>query len=152
MSWKEGMMEELAKLQNTADMKKRAIEVGVDEMEDGIKVRDALKRKVLLSEMKKLLVQLNEVDKSVVRDLKGEAFDYLRMIRKLSDEIGDLKTSLSDASDNGRKKFKDDVDKLKEKVKDLNTDEFTDCLKISVETHPSPMTSCLENIADSIVL
>ena len=145
-------MKELVKLQNTVDSKKRAIEVGVDEMEDGIKVRDVLKRKVLLSEMKKLLAQLNEVDKSVVRGLKGEAFDHLRVIGRISDEIGGLKASLSDASNCGSKNFKEDVEKLKEKVKGLDTDEFTECLKISVEIHPSSLMSCLENIADSVVL
>ena len=152
MTLKEGMMKELVKLQNTVDSKKRAIEVGVDEMEDGIKVRDVLKRKILLSEMKKLLAQLNEVDKSVVRGLKGEAFDHLRVIGRISDEIGGLKASLSDASNCGSKNFKEDVEKLKEKVKGLDTDEFTECLKISVEIHPSSLMSCLENIADSVVL
>jgi len=152
MTWKDGMMKELAKLQNIVDTKKHAIEAGVDELEDGIKVREAFKRKVLLCEMKKLLVQLNEVDKAVVRDLKGEAFDYLRSIRKLSDEIGYTESSLRAISDYGNKNCKKEVEKLKERVKGLDIDEFTECLKMSVGTHTSSLTSSLEQIADSIVL
>jgi len=152
MTWKDGLMKELTKLQNIVDRKKRAIEVGVDELEDGVKEREAFKRKVILCEMKKLLVQLNEVDKIVVRDLKGEAFDYLRGIRKLSDEIGSLESSLSYTSDYGNKNCKKEFEKLKEKVEGLDVDEFTECLKISVEAHPSSLTLSLEKIADSVVL
>jgi len=152
MTWKDGMAGELTKLQIIVDSKKRAIEVGVDELENGIKVRETVKRKVLLSEMKKLLAQLNEVDKTIVRDLKGEAFDYLRSIRNLDDEICGLKSSLSYTSDYGIKNCKNKVEKLKEKVAGLDIDEFTECLKMSVETHPNSMTSCFEKITDSIVL
>ena len=71
MNWKDEMLEELNSLQESVRVTKVDIETGVDLLEEGIKARDVERRKILLCEMKKMLGNLNDVDKRIVKDLKG---------------------------------------------------------------------------------
>ena len=94
MALKEEMSQELMTLQVTVNSWTREIEQGVDEMEEGIRARDVVRRKILLGEMKKVLLKLNDTDKEIVKEFKGEAVDHIRNMTKLSNEIGKVKASL----------------------------------------------------------
>ena len=96
--WKDELLMELDILQDNVNERKYDIENGVDEMEEGKNARDEKKRKILLNEMKNVLAKLNEVDKEILKDFKGEAFDFLRTLRKINNEIDILKSSLKSAS------------------------------------------------------
>ena len=79
--------------------KKVEIEAGVDNLEEEKMTREMKKKEILLREMKHIVAKLNEIDKKVVKDLKGEAFDFIRSIRSMTNKIDVMKDSLKDASD-----------------------------------------------------
>ena len=95
-------MIELESLQESIESRKSEIENRVDKLEEGKKARDVRKREILLKEMKQVLAKLNEVDKNIVKDLKGEAFDFLRGMRKINEEIAAFKDSLEKAPESNR--------------------------------------------------
>ena len=145
------MLLQLDNIQGTVNVKKYEIEAGVDEMEEGKKARDVKKKEILLYELKKVLVKLNEVDKSIVKDLKGEAFDYLRGLRKINDEIVSFKSSLMNAPESDRN-WKTEVNSLEAKVESLEMEDFVQCLKISVGIQPGSMMTGFERVVDAIFL
>jgi len=152
MSWKDQMMEELQSLQESVRDTKVSIETGVDLLEEGIKARDVERRKILLCEMKKLLGKLNEVDKRIMKDLKGEAFDFLRNMRRVSDEIETFKAAVVESSPETNRNLRNEVDALTSKVKNLEMDDFVGCLDISVATNSESMMFGFEKVADGIFL
>jgi len=151
MTWKDEMLLQLDNIQGTVNVKKYEIEAGVDEMEEGKKARDVKKKEILLYELKKVLAKLNEVDKTIAKDLKGEAFDYLRGLRKINDEIVSFKSSLMNAPESDRN-WKTEVNSLKAKVESLEMEDFVQCLKISVGIQPGSMMTGFERVADAIFL
>ena len=92
--------------------KKRAIEIGVDNLENGKKIRDVQKKEILLREMKQVLAILNDTDTKIVKDLKGEAFDLLRSISKISEAATALKNIVNNGTQDDAK-LKNDVEALK---------------------------------------
>ena len=129
--------------------KKSEIEVGMDNLEKGKIARDVQKKEILLREMKQVLTILNDTDTKIVKDLKGEALDLIRMISK----IGQAASALKDLVNNGTQddaKWKDDVEALKDKVQNLRLDEFLSSLDMSVSIQPGSMATAFEKISDSI--
>ena len=153
MKLKEEMMLQLEKIQETVNLRTRDIEQRVDEMEEGSTERDDIRRKILLGEMKKVLLKLNDTDKEIVKEFKGEAVDHIRNMTKLSNEIGKVKASLEALPEDSEIGLVKEVDELRKKVLVLeNEDEgFVACLKMSIETHENSMKAGIEILADSIV-
>ena len=153
MKLKEEMMQQLEKIQETVNLRTRDIEQRVDEMEEGSTERDDNRRKILLGEMKKVLLKLNDNDKEIVKEFKGEAVDHIRNMTKLSNEIRKVKASLEAIPEDSEIGLVKEVDELRKKVLVLeNEDEgFVACLKMSIETHESSMKAGIEILADSIV-
>jgi len=151
MVWKQDMLLELDNLQVSLEITKSEIEVGVDNLEDGKKARDVKKKELLLHEMKQILAKLNEIDKKVVKDLKGDAFDFLRSVNKITDEIASMKDALKTAPENERN-WKTEVNALKVKVENLECADFVSCLGLSVSVQPGTMAAAVERISDAIFL
>ena len=151
MAWKEEMLIELESLQESIESRKSEIENRVDKLEEGKKARDVRKREILLKEMKQVLAKLNEVDKNIVKDLKGEAFDFLRGMRKINEEIAAFKDSLEKAPESNRS-WKTEVNAMKAKVANLEMEEFVSCLDISVGIQPGLMITGFEKVSDAIYL
>jgi len=151
MAWKEDMMIELENLQECIERRKCEIETGVDKLEEGKKARDVKKREFLLKEMKQVLAKLNEVDKNIVKDLKGEAFDFLRGMRKINEEIAAFKDSLEEAPESNRS-WRTEVNALKGKVENLEMEDFVASLDISVGIQPGSMITAFEKVSDAIYL
>ena len=144
-------MIELESLQESIESRKSEIENRVDKLEEGKKARDVRKREILLKEMKQVLAKLNEVDKNIVKDLKGEAFDFLRGMRKINEEIAAFKDSLEKAPESNRS-WKTEVNAMKAKVANLEMEEFVSCLDISVGIQPGLMITGFEKVSDAIYL
>jgi len=119
---------------------KCAIEDAMDNLERGKKARDVRRKEILLTEMKQALAMLSETDNKVVKDLKGEAFDMIRSIGKVIDEVNPQHNPQQ------KNQF------VKDKVKRLGLDEFLRSLDVSVSVQPGFMTSALEKISDAIIL
>ena len=66
---------------------KCAIEDAMGNLERGKKARDVGRKEILLTEMKQVLAMMAENENKVVKDLKGEAFDMIRSISKILDEV-----------------------------------------------------------------
>ena len=94
MQWKEDLMAELKFLESGLAARSIDLEKRVDMMEATSKEREGERKNILLREMKKLLVILNDVDKKVTKDLKTEAFDNIRSINKLKCELKALEDDL----------------------------------------------------------
>ena len=136
-----------SKLQET----KSAIEVGVDSLESGKKARDVQKKEILLRQMKQVLATLNDTETNVIKDLKGEAFDLIKSISKISGAL----SALQEIVCNGTKydaKWKEDVETLKGEVNNLKLDGFLSSLDMSVSIHPGSMATALEKFSDAIFL
>ena len=104
---------------------KSAIEVGVDSLESGKKARDVQKKEILLRQMKQVLATIDDTETNIIKDLKGEAFDLLRSISKISEAA----TAMKDTVNNGAQddaKFKNDIEALK--VEDLAFETITDAI------------------------
>jgi len=119
---------------------KCAIEDAMGNLERGKKARDFRRKEILLTEMKQVLAMLSETDNKVVKDLKGEAFDMIRSISKVIDEVNPQHNAQQ------KNQF------VKDKVKSLGLDEFLRSLDISVSVQPGFMTSAVEKISDAITL
>jgi len=142
---------ELSEVYKKLQGKKRAIEIGVDNLENGKKIRDVQKKEILLREMKQVLTKLNDADTMIVKDLKGEAFDLLRSISKMSEAATELKDIVNNGTKEGAE-IKDDVEALKDKVNKLGMDDFVSSLDIFVNIQSGSMALALEKITDAIFL
>jgi len=130
---------------------KSAIEVGVDSLESGKKARDVQKKEILLRQMKQVLATIDDTETNIIKDLKGEAFDLLRSISKISEAA----TAMKDTVNNGAQddaKFKNDIEALKVEVNNLKLDGFLSSLDMSVSIHPGSMATALEKFSDAIFL
>eukprot|EP00092_Neocalanus_flemingeri_P016904 GFUD01018283.1.p1 GENE.GFUD01018283.1~~GFUD01018283.1.p1 ORF type:complete len:1018 (+),score=268.26 GFUD01018283.1:39-3092(+) len=152
MMWKEDLASELQHLQEGIFKKKCEVEDGVDKMEEGKKARDVKKKEILLKEMKKILAKLNEVDMQVVKDVKGEAFDYLRSMNKIDIEVAAIKETVTNAPVDDERSCRTEVNAIRTKVENLGMEEFVDCLKLSVNTQPGSMAAAFDRISDAIFL
>ena len=74
---------------------KRNIELGITNMENSKKDREKRKKEILLREMKLILAKLDEEDKKVMGELKGESMDMLRLCNKFEEELKMISSSLS---------------------------------------------------------
>ena len=145
------MLVDLCILQNNVKGRKYDIEDGIDKMYEGKKARDEKRKKILLNEMKNILFKLDKVDDSIMKDLKGEAFDFLRTLSNINKEIDVFNSALmSDpkSSTNWRTK----LNALKSKVENLEMDDFVGCLKISVGVQQEYIDTGFEKIPDAIFL
>ena len=95
MGQKDDIVHELSLLELKVTSKTREIETKIDELDVTRKVREDDRKSIILTEMKKLLVMLNDVDKKVSQDLKMEAFDIIRKMSKIRQEISDLGGKIS---------------------------------------------------------
>ena len=148
------MILELHDIQRSLQVKKSAVEIGVDNLEEGKKVRDIKKKEFLLNEMKQILAKLNEIDKKAVKDLKGDALDFIHCVKKMTDEIAILKDSLKTAPklDQKESKWKAELITLKARIESLKCEEFVRCLGISVSIQPGTMAAAVEKVSDAILL
>ena len=86
-SWKNTVNNDLSNLAASLGKKKSNIEKNIEELESGKTGRDEDRKNIMLNEIRNMLRSLSEADKKVIRDLKVEAFDSLRKINKLKEEI-----------------------------------------------------------------
>ena len=142
-------MQELHDLCKNLNGTKWAIEDGVDKLEKGMKVRDLKRKEILLSEMKQVLGLMAETDNRIVKDLKGEAFDMMRSLNRIADDIASLRAILAE---NPLYDAQLEFVTIKNKFKSLGLDEFLGSLDISVSIQPVIMTSAFEKISDAIFL
>ena len=99
------MLQELKILELRITSKTREIESKIEEMDATRKDREDERKSIVLREMKKLLVLLNNVNKKVSQDLQIEAFNNIRSMSKLRQEImslqGKLKSEDLDSEEGG---------------------------------------------------
>jgi len=92
------ILNELKMLESTLSGKTGQIENKVDAMDASRKEREGERKAIFLREVKKLLVVLNDVDKKVSQDLKMEAFDNIRSMKKLKEDIASFVEKIDTAS------------------------------------------------------
>ena len=119
-------------------------------IEEEIKARNSEKKEILLKEMKKVLVKLNNIEGKVVKDLKVDAFALLHVARNLSDEVSTFKDAVENASDFNRS-WKSEFLRLKDNVDFLKTD-LVSCMNISVQVEQGLMHTGFDQVLQSISL
>ena len=144
---------ELDRVDDQVKESKRKIEIGIDTLEDEMKNREGKRKQILLREMKQLLTRLNEMDKKISQDLKGEAFDYMRALSKISIKVSNLKQKVSEEGPaKNTSDLNAEVRRLSFEASEAQTSEFIECLDISVAYHPRSMCVAVDRIPDAISL
>ena len=133
-----GLGREAGELMEMLRRVRQDIEMSVINMENSKKDRDKRRKEILLKEMKIILAKLDQEDKTVMGELKGEAFDLLRLSHKFEEELQSLAAS--------------DLRSLQMKVERVGFKTFVDCLNLSVGSVPSGSMSFMEEVTDSIYL
>ena len=150
MAWKNGVMRELEVLSEKMCKKEYELNIEVYRIEEEIKARNSEKKEILLKEMKKVLVKLNNIEGKVVKDLKVDAFALLHVARNLSDEVSTFKDAVENASDFNRS-WKSEFLRLKDNVDFLKTD-LVSCMNISVQVEQGLMHTGFDQVLQSISL
>lgn len=150
MAWKNGVMRELEVLSEKMCNKEYELNIEVYRIEEEIKARNSEKKEILLKEMKKVLVKLNNIEGKVVKDLKVDAFALLHVARNLSDEVSTFKDAVENASDFNRS-WKSEFLRLKDNVDFLKTD-LVSCMNISVQVEQGLMHTGFDQVLQSISL
>lgn len=150
MAWKNGVMRELEVLSEKMCKKEYELNIEVYRIEEEIKARNSEKKEILLKEMKKVLVKLNNIEGKVVKDLKLDAFALLHVARNLSDEVSTFKDAVENASDFNRS-WKSEFLRLKDNVDFLKTD-LVSCMNISVQVEQGLMHTGFDQVLQSISL
>ena len=83
-------MNKLTSLQDKLEAHKVLIETAVDKLDSEKGERDLRRREILLQESNKVLSRLHESDEKMVKEMKSEAFDKLRAVRKAKNETARL--------------------------------------------------------------
>ena len=84
------LLNKLTSLQDKLRAHKVLIEAAVDKLYNEKGERDLRRREILLQESKQVLSSLHESDEKMVKELKSEAFDKLRALRKAKKETARL--------------------------------------------------------------
>ena len=127
------MVHELSTLELKITSKTKEIETKMDELDARRKIREDERKSIILREMKKLLVMLNDVDKKVSQDLKMEAFDNVRSMSKLRQETVDLGGKLrSEDFDLEEGKVVEELNKLKNNAHIIEESFSVENLSLSV--------------------
>ena len=117
---------------------KKDIENCMETLEKGKKSRELKRKESIALEVKQLLSAMAKNDEKIVRDLKGEAFDILQSINKLSDDAGS-KNNLN-------------VESSKEKFLSLGVEEFLRSLNVTVSTNTDLLRSSIAKLSDAVFL
>ena len=153
MQWKEDLMSELKLLEASLASKGSDLEKGVDLIEAKHKEREGDRKTIFLREMKKLLVILNDVDNKVTKDLKNEAFDNIRSINKVKDEISALGAQLMTHDSNlAAGEVIQTINILKTKVTHLDESFPLSSLSLSVAHSPEQMVFLTNTIRAAVYL
>ena len=91
------LLNKLTSLQDKLRAHKVLIETAVDKLDNEKGERDLRRREILLQESKQVLSSLHESDEKMVKELKSEAFDKLRAVRKAKNETARLLEGMEDA-------------------------------------------------------
>ena len=91
------LLNKLTSLQDKLRAHKVLIETTVDKLDNEKGERDLRRREILLQESKQVLSSLHESDEKMVKELKSEAFDKLRAVRKAKNETARLLEGMEDA-------------------------------------------------------
>ena len=137
-------MRELEVLSEKMCKKEYELNIEVYRIEEEIKARNSEKKEILLKEMKKVLVKLNNIEGKVVKDLKVDAFALLHVARNLSDEVSTFKDAVENASDFNRS-WKSEFLRLKDNVDFLKTD-LVSCMNISVQVEQGLMHTGFDQV------
>ena len=115
--------------------------------------REGDRKATFLREMKKLLLILNDVDKKVVQDIKMEAFDNIRGMNRLRDEIADLESKLL-AQDDGIEagEVVQSINTIKAKAASLEDSFPTSNLSLSVGGSPHHLQFLANTIRSAVYL
>ena len=153
MQWKDDLTRELKRLEANLASKSRELEEGFDSIEAKQKEREGDRKTIFLREMKKLLIILNDVDKKVTKDLKNEAFDNIRCMNKVKEEVAALtdKLSTSDVNIAAGEAIKS-LNILKTKFTQIDEDFPTSSLSLSVSNSPERMSFLTHTVAEAVYL
>ena len=117
------------------------------------KDRENERKSIVLREMKKLLVLLNNVNKKVSQDLQIEAFNNIRSMSKLSQEISSLQGKLkSEDLDSEEDRVVDQTNQLKNKASILEESFSVDNLSLSVSFSQDLMIFLGNTIKNAVYL
>jgi len=153
MQWKEDLLSELKLLESSLMAKNSDLEKGVDMIEAKSKEREGERKAIFLREMKKLLIILNDVDKKVTKDLKNEAFDNIRSMNKIKDEITALGSQLVSPDSNlAAGDVIQSLNILKSKAVALEESFPTSNLSLSVAHSPEQMVYLANTIRAAVYL
>ena len=98
--------------------------------------REMKRKEVMLREMKLVLAQLGETEKTLVTELKAEAMDKVGLVNKLSEKIGKLSdeiTLLAKNNDIGRiSRLNEDLESLKTQLAAVDLDFLEKSLDIQL--------------------
>jgi len=147
------MMQELKTLELNITSKTSEIETKIDNLDATRKGREDGRKSIVLKEMKKLLVILNDVDKKVSQDLKMEAFDNIRSMNRLRQDILSLEEKLrSENWDPEESEVVEELSQLKNKANMFEESFSVENLSLSVSSSQDHMTFLSNTIRNAVYL
>ena len=153
MGQNDEMMHELRMFEVRLSSKTTEIELKIDNLDATRKSREDERKSIVLKEMKKVLVVLNDVDKKVSQDLKVEAFDNIRGMSKLRQEILSLEEKLRHGNwDPEGTEVVEELNQLKNKASILEESFSVENLSLSVSGSQDHMTFLGDSIRNAVYL
>lgn len=118
------LVTQLETIQKNLNEQQWSIESGVDDIENQKGNRDIKRKEILLDEVKQVLSSLRETDNRQVKELKSEAFDHLRAVRKAEREVARLLECVAAAIPKDLATMEEAVVEVTQMVGDLQIEAF----------------------------
>ena len=119
------LVNRLRALEANLKQQEDVLKTGVDHLEDGKKTRDIKRKEIMLNEVKKVLSNLHETDKNLVKELKSEVFDQLRAMNKVEKEVNKLIETVKVTDNQDVTIMMEAVMEVQSKVEGLQLDHFS---------------------------
>lgn len=144
-----GDLEELKKtLKNQVDVLSRICQ----KTESEKKARDDRRRKIMLEELKGTLKTLHVMDSELVMDMKSEVYDKKEAIENIDEKVTSLIKSAKSSDEEDENEMRAAIKELTEQVADLNLEQFSSSLQLSVSASPDHLAKAFKQATSHVHL
>jgi len=125
---------------------------GFKKVESEKKERDERRKEIVLEVLRAALKGAHEVDSNLVKEIKSEVYDKKEAAENLEEKIVSLIKSVKSSEEEDEEMMKAGVKELTDQVDDLNLEQFSSCLELSVSASPDPLAKAFKQVASCIHL
>ena len=143
-------LQDLDSLKSRFEQMRINIETAIDNLEENEKLRSKERKSILLREVKQILNNLHDVEKKAIKDIKGEVFDFNRVLNKITSKVDYLRSSLKSPTNNLDIGL--EIQALKSEVSCLEYNRLIESLDVGVSSSSAAMLKITESFPDAIIL